>query len=147
MKTCQVQNKKLSVGEILTHTQPWHGFDAVCQSSGTCGQMFRNYPLAHQCPANASGYVRFIISPVSVADWLLLPPACHRKWSKNSKVRDVVRAGGRMNRKGNRTRFKNVFRIKDGSLSCLFVVQNVGNGGSKYLLEVKKDCQWFDHVT
>lgn len=98
-------------------------------------------PVQQICTANMSEYGRLIISPVSVADWLLLPPfrACDRKWSKNLQVRDVVRAGGRIDRNGNKTRFKNMCGIKEGSLSSFSVTQKKGHGGSKYALKLKKD--------
>lgn len=89
-KTRQVQSQKLSVDEILTHTQPWHSFDTVRQSSGTCGQMFRKYRLALQrsrftlriCATRQLSYFWSFF-----CCWLVALPtfqsiACDRKWSK-----------------------------------------------------------------
>lgn len=89
-----------------------------------------------------SEYVRFIISPVSIADWLLLPTFITMHVTENGAKTQEMLSGlveeltGREIKPDLKT-----CRIKDRSLLSLLVAQNIGNGGSKYVLELKKDCQ------
>lgn len=147
-KTCQVQSKKMSVDEILNHTQPWHSFDTVRHSSGTRGQMFRKYLLAHQhsrftlqtCPTRRLSYFwsSFCWPP---------PRAMHvtengaKNYIKSEMLPGLVAELTGLGKKTPKNLKKFFFII-----FLLSVIQKWWNVGSRNALYLKRNWQRFDHV-